>query len=81
MAQEKYHVYHIHISHSGRQHAYAGWKQTLGDNAIEVTDYKTIPFVVNAIITNGESAGKIVTKPADDAAFDGEGAKIDPEFL
>lgn len=57
-AQEKYHVFHIHISHAGREGNYAGWKQLLGENAIEVTDYTTIPDVVKGIIIKNED-GKL----------------------
>ncbi len=50
-AQERNHVYHIHIGHNDRSlKAAAGWKQMLGKNLIEVADYSTIPRVISDII-------------------------------
>ena len=75
-AQERYNVYHIHIVHGGRSKMAAGnWTQLLGDNAIIVEDYKTIPDVVKGIIKP-----QIGFIPIDDKAFDGTDVK-NPDFL
>lgn len=47
-AQKQNHVYHIHINH-GRQ-CDPAWKQMLGDNLIEISDYRTISKVISDII-------------------------------
>jgi hypothetical protein len=48
-AQEKNHVYHIHINHAGRR-CDPSWKELLGANLIEISDHKTIPKVISDII-------------------------------
>ena len=50
-AQEMYHVYHIHVEHGGHRYGVAdGWKRLLGQNAIVVEDYTTIPKVIADIV-------------------------------
>lgn len=48
-AQEKNHVYHIHINHNGRT-LDSAWKEMLGKNLIEITDYTTVSRVISDVI-------------------------------
>ena len=44
-AQEKYNVFHMHLEHnewSKREHRKGNWKALLGDNFIEIADFKTV---------------------------------------
>lgn len=59
LAQQQNHVYHIHINHGGRT-CDPSWKQLLGKNLIEITDYKTISRVISNIIL---SHGELETSP------------------
>ena len=56
-AQEKYKVFHLHVTHSsGGRESLAGWQKLLGQNCIEVKDYTKIPDVVaNLIVQNTPS--------------------------
>lgn len=49
-AQKENHVYHIHINHGSRGAADAAWKEMLGANLIEITDYTTISKVISELI-------------------------------
>ena len=53
-AQEKNHVYHIHLNHGGRS-CDPAWKQLLGDHLIEITDYKTVSKVIANIVLENAS--------------------------
>lgn len=53
-AQEKNHVYHIHVNHGGRD-LDPLWKELLGKNLIEITDHKTVSKVISDIILAQES--------------------------
>lgn len=48
-AQEKNHVYHIHINH-GTRTCDPMWKEMLGKNCIEISDYTTVAKVISDII-------------------------------
>lgn len=48
-AQEKNHVYHIHLNHGGRD-LHDSWKQMLGQNLIEITDYRQVSRVISDVI-------------------------------
>lgn len=72
-ANEKYHVYHLHIkqgSNGSRQDVIDGWTQILRDNLIIVDHYKDISKVipeliiknVNSKIKNKEQINKITEK-------------------
>jgi len=62
-ARETNHVFHIHIDHGRRLDP--GWKQLLGDNLLEVKDYKTIPALIAETIF-GLCGEKCVVAPAGD---------------
>lgn len=47
-AQEKNHVYHIHVNHGRRLDN--AWKELLGENLVEVSDHRTISKVISDII-------------------------------
>lgn len=50
-AQEKFRVYHLHVTHStGARRSLQGWKDALGENCIEVPDYREIPAVITKIV-------------------------------
>lgn len=49
MAQEKYHVYHIHIAHgamSSDDRVIGGWKELMGDNLFVITNKQDIPHII-----------------------------------
>lgn len=48
-AQKKNHVYHIHLNH-GNRGCDSKWKELLGKNLIEITDYTTVSKVISDII-------------------------------
>jgi hypothetical protein len=50
-AREKFRVYHLHVTHSyGAKASLQGWKDVLGENCIEVTDYREIPAIITKIV-------------------------------
>lgn len=52
-AQEKFNVYHLHITHSEQAvRALAGWRALLGESCIEVPDYRKIPEVITKILVS-----------------------------
>lgn len=67
-AQRQHNVYHIHINH-GRQ-CDGSWKELLGQNLIEITDYDNISEVIASIIFSVERSKKenlnIETLPAEE---------------
>ncbi len=48
-AQQKNHVYHIHLNHGNRR-CDQKWKELLGNNLIEITDHTTVSKVISDII-------------------------------
>ncbi len=57
-AQKQNHVYHIHLDHGGRS-CDPAWREMLGKNLIEITDYTTVSRVISDIIlAEAKSPGK-----------------------
>jgi hypothetical protein len=61
-AQQKNHVYHIHIEHGGRS-CDPRWKQMLGDNLIVIQDYTTVSKVISDVILSKSDATNTNTAP------------------
>ncbi len=67
-AQTKFRVYHLHVTHSGQaKNSLKGWKEALGENCIEVPDYRDIPKVITKIVVAAYGTGS-ETVSADVAA-------------
>lgn len=50
-ARKKFRVYHLHVTHSTQaKYSLDGWKQALGENCIEVKDYRDIPAIITKIV-------------------------------
>lgn len=49
-AQEKFHVYHLHLTERGGKTSLASWKKTLGQNCVEVKNHKDVPDVIADIV-------------------------------
>lgn len=64
-AQKRFRVYHLHVTHShGARGCLQGWKDTLGENCIEVPDYKDIPAVITKIVVGASAeTGTEAAKP------------------
>lgn len=73
-AQNQNHVYHIHLDHGGRS-CDPAWKELLGKNLIEITDYKTVSRVISDIIlsVNKDKSSPLVDK--------GSSTSIDSETM
>ncbi len=55
--QEKFRVYHLHVTHSsGARHCLQGWKDALGENCIEVPNYREIPAIITKIVVAASGA-------------------------
>ena len=55
--RKKFRVYHLHVTHSYQaEHCLAGWKQVLGENCIEVKDYRDIPGMITKIVVAASDA-------------------------
>ncbi len=54
MAQEQNHVYHIHLNHGGRT-VDSRWKEMLGNNLIEISDYKVVSKTISDIILSHQT--------------------------
>lgn len=65
-AQEKNHVYHIHLDHGGRI-CDSMWKELLGENLIVIKDVSTIPRVMSDIII---SKSEVIIPPAENKKDD-----------
>jgi hypothetical protein len=64
-AQQRYHVYHINVTHSRRAISCgAGWKDLMGDNLVSVSDYTEIPDII-ADIVNKTSPNTGETNPTE----------------
>ncbi len=48
-AQKQNHVYHIHLNHGNRT-CDSSWKEMLGKNLIEISDYTTVSKVISDIV-------------------------------
>lgn len=63
-AQEKFRVYHLHVTHSsGAKRSLQGWKDALGENCIEVPDYREIPAVITKIVVAASAAASEEVAP------------------
>lgn len=52
-AQERYHVYHLHIMEGSAGYRSLGyWKELLGDNCIQVNDHQEVSKVIAEIVVN-----------------------------
>ena len=57
-ASEMYDIYHLHIKQTGsgrRKEVIDEWRENLGDNLIEVEDYKEIPNIIADIVAKGST--------------------------
>lgn len=72
-AQEKNHVYHIQINHGSRG-CDPAWKEMLGANLIEITDYKTISKVISDLIL-AHPIGHISAAPKQDIKHSTDASK------
>lgn len=74
-AQEKWNVYHLHVTHSYQaKNSLDKWKSVLGQHCIEVEDYTTIANVVADIVSSNVSADILTpvaspSEPASSATF------------
>lgn len=59
-AQETNHVYHIHLNHGGRS-VDSRWREVLGANLLEITDYTTISRVISDVILSHNVATNFST--------------------
>ena len=66
-AQEKNHVFHIFLNHGGRK-TDSSWKEMLGKNLIEISDYNDVAKVISETVL---SYGKMTTtsRPATKAEY------------
>jgi hypothetical protein len=63
-AQESYNVYHLHITHSmGAKSSLKYWKELLGQNCIEVADYRDVAKTVAKIVKDNADLTEPVKKP------------------
>jgi hypothetical protein len=64
-AQEKYHVYHLHIMQgSAGQRSLSGWQDLLGQNCIRVNDYiKVADTIAQIIVSQQESEEASSSRP------------------
>lgn len=78
-AQETNHVYHIHLNH-GSRFCDDSWKQLLGKNLIEISDYHDVSRVISDIITMVVSnlTYKKEQKPEKEEPLGPSGSKTDP---
>lgn len=61
--RSKFRVYHLHVTHSYQaERCLAGWKTVLGENCIEVKDYREIPSIITKIVVAASDA--TVSDPA-----------------
>lgn len=62
MAQERYHVYHLHLLEGSGSRSLNYWKNLLGEYCIEVNDHREISNIVAKIIVDNVDEN-IVVKP------------------
>lgn len=71
-ARKKFHVYHIHVNHGSSPDRH--WKELLGENLIETTDYMEIPKLISKIIlANTKKATDTILGPRTETIPEGEG--------
>lgn len=61
IVQEKFHVYHLHLTERSGATSLASWKQSLGQNCIEVTNHKDVPDIIADIVLKHYSNREIPT--------------------
>jgi hypothetical protein len=74
-AQEKYQVFHIHVSSTGqgrRQETIDGWKQLMGDNLLVVDRAEDVARAITEAITNNSSSESVPTSVAPGDSSDEE---------
>lgn len=62
-AKEKNHVFHLHIGQSRRLDN--RWKELLGDNLIEVSNYDDLPKIIAELILKCEGVAEKTEQPSD----------------
>lgn len=70
LVKKQWNVYHLHIMQGSAGHRSLGyWKQLLGDNCIEVKDYKDVAEIISGIVVKNATTQSFndgeATKPAD----------------
>jgi len=71
--RKKYDVFHINVCHSAwAETSEKSWKNTLGQNCISVSDYKTIPDVIKKLVCENHTSKIGTTYKSDsiDTGFD-----------
>jgi hypothetical protein len=69
-AQAKYNVYHLHVVHGPKsEKALSYWKELMGDNCVEVRDYKTLSRVVSDIILNHKDISFSTDAPTSNSTY------------
>lgn len=64
-AQEKYNVYHLHLTETGRgsrAHEYEGWKQNLGDNCVILDSYKKIAETIIEKVKSQDNSQSVMAE-------------------
>lgn len=80
-AQEKFYVYHIHVTHSsGARGCLQEWKTLLGQNCLEVADYTKVPGEIAKIVLN-HCSGQIAAPKSEDASVTPTSPKEEMEIL
>jgi hypothetical protein len=51
-AQERYNVYHLHLTERSGGRSLSGWRDTLGQNCIEVRHYQDVAKTISDIVVN-----------------------------
>ncbi len=73
VAREKYHVFHIHISHgvySSSNRVIGGWKNLMGDGLLVVENKEEIPNLIPAVIADVLGLDREADVSVDLATFD-----------
>jgi hypothetical protein len=50
--QERFHVFHFHVTHGGSRGVPSNWENLLGQHVIKVDDHNDIPHMMAKIITS-----------------------------
>lgn len=70
-AQERYHVYHIHINHRSYvdNRTISGWKEVLGDNLIEAQGASHVAGIIAGIVNIDNTSGITEVDITEDASI------------
>jgi len=81
-AQEKNHVFHVHIKHGCRDIDPA-WKEMLGDNLIVIDDYRELSNIISDTILSTLKISTTPLPPSSENSWDGikEDSKEDTEII